>query len=398
MVNKAAVLRLRNKLLPLVCLSSLLKLDKQAPSAPRKTDDAFVIVAQLGLRTFGIVVDEVFDTEEIVVKPMVSPLRHLGVFSGTTILGDGRVIMILDPNGIAESIAARESESDDEDEGHAGDEARRLGRAAQRSALLVFRAGAGEPKAVPLALVTRLEEIEADRIERAGGQPVVQYRGKLMPLIAADPAVVIKDSGRQPVVVFSNARRNMGLVVDRIEDIVEDVLTIELATARPGVIGSAVLRGRITCVLDVAHFLKLADESWFEEDEHDAVARKHVLVVEANPFFRHLVAPLLLAAGYQVTSVDSVEAALRLKEQGVAFDLIVSEIDLPGIDGLSFARMLKDDPDWRAVRRLALSRRRTPEDVEETLKAGFHSYVPKLDRDALIAAVSEQLALPSEAA
>lgn len=397
MINKAAVFRLRNRLLPLVCLSSLLKLDSQPPSAPRKTDGAFVVVAQLGLRTFGVVVDEVFDTEEIVVKPMVSALRHLDVFSGTTILGDGRVIMILDPNGIAESIAARESESE-EDEAQAGEAARHLGQAGQRSALLVFRAGSGEPKAVPLALVTRLEEIEAERIERAGGQPVVQYRGKLMPLVPADPGVVIKESGRQPVVVFSNARRNMGLVVDRIEDIVEDVLSIELAAARPGVIGSAVIRGRITCILDVAHFLKAADESWFEEDGHRPPARKHVLLVESNPFFRHLVAPLLMAAGYQVTSVDSVEAALRLKEEGRTYDLIVSEIELPGIDGLSFARMLKDDPDWRAVPRLALSRRRTPEDVEETIKAGFHSYVPKLDRDALLAAVSEQLAAESEAA
>jgi two-component system chemotaxis sensor kinase CheA len=394
-INKSAVLRLRNKLLPLVSLSTLLKLSTNSPLNARRKDDAFVIVAQLGLRTFGIVVDEVFDTEEIVVKPMASCLRHLAVFSGTTILGDGQVIMILDPNGVAATIG--DTDSDDEAKGAA--EERRLAKTEERTALLVFGAGTEEPKAVPLALVTRLEEIEVAKIESANGRPVTQYRGKLMPLVSASPTLSFKSTGRQPVVVFSNERRSMGLVVDTIEDIVEDVLKIELAAASPGVIGSAVVRGRTTRILDVGHYLKLADESWFDDgDDAAGTERKNVLVVDANPFFRNLVSPLLLAAGYAVTAVDSVEAALGLKQEGRAFDLIVSEIDLPGMDGLSFARMLKEDPDWRAARRLALSRQRTPEDVEETLKAGFHGYVPKFDRDALITAVSEQLGLHEEAA
>jgi two-component system chemotaxis sensor kinase CheA len=394
-IHNSAVLRLRNKLLPLVCLSTLLKLGPDSTLDARRKDDAFVIVAQLGLRTFGIVVDEVFDTEEIVVKPMASRLRHLDVYSGTTILGDGQVIMILDPNGIAATIG--DTDSDEETKTVA--EERRLTTAEERTALLVFGAGTEEPKAVPLALVTRLEEIEVAKIENANGRPVVQYRGKLMPLVPASDTVSLKTAGRQSVVVFSNERHSMGLVVDKIEDIVDDVLKIELTAASPGVIGSAVVRGRTTRILDVGHYLKLANESWFDDEDGAAqAARKHVLVVDANPFFRNLVSPLLMAAGYDVTAVDSVEAALGLKSEGRAFDLIVSEIELPGTDGLSFARLLKEDPDWRAARRLALSRRRTPEDVEETLKAGFHSYVPKFDRDALIAAVSEQLALQEEAA
>ncbi len=393
-IHATPVLRLRNKLLPLVHLTELLKLDAKA-SKHQRDDEAFVIVAQVGLRTFGIVVDEVFDTEEIVVKPTASRIRHIAVFSGTTILGDGRVIMILDPNGIAGTIG----DTDTDDEAESAAEERRLTKAEERTALLVFGAGTEEPKAVPLALVTRLEEIEVSKIESANGRPVVQYRGRLMPLVPASPTVTFKTAGRQPVVVFSNERKSMGLVVDNIEDIVEGVLNIELATASPGVIGSAVVRGRTTRILDVGHYLKMADENWFDgEDDAPDAARKHVLVVDANPFFRNLVSPLLMAAGYAVTAVDSVEAALALKSEGRAFDLIVSEIELPGMDGLSFARMLKEDPDWRGTRRLALSRRRTPEDVEVTLKAGFHSYVPKFDRDALITAVSEQLALQEEAA
>jgi two-component system chemotaxis sensor kinase CheA len=393
-INATPILRLRQRLLPLVHLSELLKLSA-APAEPGGDSEAFVIVAQVGLRTFGIVVDEVFDTEEIVVKPMASRLRHLDVFSGTTILGDGQVIMILDPNGIAANVG----DADSEKETKTREEERRLFNAETRTPLLLFSAGMQEPKAVPLALVTRLEEIEVAKIESANGRPVVQYRGKLMPLVPADPTVMFRTSGRQPVVVFSSEQRSMGLVVDKIDDIVEEVLKIELSTDSPGVVGSAVIRGRTTRILDVGHFLKAADEDWFE-DELDTArsARKQVLVVDGNPFFRNLVSPLLMAAGYDVTAVDSVEAALVLKEEGRRYDLIVSEIEMPGIDGLCFARMLKDDPSWRDARLLALSRRRTPEDVEETLKAGFHGYVPKLDRDALIAAVCEQLAAHEEAA
>lgn len=394
-INATPVLRLRERLLPLVHLSAFLKLGAEAPQDKSEDSAGFVVVAQVGLRRFGIVVDEVFDTEEIVVKPVVSRLRHLEVFSGTTILGDGRVIMILDPNGIAATIG----DSRGEDESERADEEQHVDRAEERTPLLIFGAGTQEPKAVPLSLVTRLEKIEIAKIETANGRPVVQYRGNLMPLVPADPTVPFKSEGRQPVVVFSNERRSMGLVVDNIDDIVEEVLKIELAADRPGVIGSAIIRGQTTSILDIGHYLKAADENWFDDEETASDAkRRRVLVVDDSPFFRNLVAPLLMAAGYDVTSVESVEAALCLKAQGHVYDLIVSEIDTPGIDGLSFARLLQDDPVWRASRRLALSRRRAPEDVEETLKAGFHRYVSKFDRDALIAAVNEQLALKEEAA
>ncbi|MEI8145757.1 MAG: chemotaxis protein CheA, partial [Alphaproteobacteria bacterium] len=150
-INDTPVLRLRSKLLPLVHLKQLLdthdgsKLDEQA---------GFIVVTQVGNQTFGIVVDQVFHTEEIVVKPMSSKLRHIGMFSGNTILGDGSVIMIVDPNGIASAIGTDVSTHVETEEA----EARRVAKQNTIS-MLVFRAGAAEPKAVPLSLVTRLEEV-----------------------------------------------------------------------------------------------------------------------------------------------------------------------------------------------------------------------------------------------
>ena len=102
-IKDTAVLRLRNKLLPLMHLKKLLKIDDGSSSDP---ENGFIVVTQVGSQTFGIVVDGVFHTEEIVVKPMSTKLRHIDMFSGNTILGDGAVIMIIDPNGIAKALGA----------------------------------------------------------------------------------------------------------------------------------------------------------------------------------------------------------------------------------------------------------------------------------------------------
>ena len=220
-IKDTAVLRLRNKLLPLMHLKKLLKIDDGSSSDP---ENGFIVVTQVGSQTFGIVVDGVFHTEEIVVKPMSTKLRHIAMFSGNTILGDGAVIMIIDPNGIAKALGASASathEINDENAAH------RAAGAEQLTSLLVFRAGSNQPKAVPLGLVTRLEEIAAEKIELSNGRSMVQYREQLMPLVQM-AGVTIRTSGSQPILVFADDGRSMGLVVDEIIDIVEERLHIEV--------------------------------------------------------------------------------------------------------------------------------------------------------------------------
>ncbi|WP_244434178.1 chemotaxis protein CheA [Azospirillum sp. B506] len=239
------VLRLRNRLLPLVSLQQLLRLD-DSEDAKKPADETFIVVTQVGTYTFGIMVDRVFDTEEIVVKPVAPILRHIEMFSGNTILGDGSVIMILDPNGIASAtgeMAMGEA---------AGKEttAVQTQRQEDKMALLLFRAGEGAPKAVPLSLVARLEDVDLATVELSNGLPVVQYRGKLMPLVPIDPNFVVGAEGRQPVLVFADGDRSMGLIVDEIVDIVEEKLNVQLAAERPGLMGSAIIAGKATEVID----------------------------------------------------------------------------------------------------------------------------------------------------
>ena len=407
-VNETPVLRLRDRLLPLVSLSDLLNLgspdllavnadepepaeDAEGEDAEAKADDeAFIVVAQVGPYTFGIVVDAVYDTEEIVVKPVAPILRDINVYSGNTILGDGSVIMILDPNGIA--AATGEITVTDQGE-QAG---RNVGtiRSDERTALLVFRAGTSEPKAVPLALVARLEEIDAEAIEISNGQPVVQYRGQLMPLLTVSGGFERKTDGRQPVLVFTDRDRSMGLMVDEILDIVEQNLTIELAADVEGVIGSAVIAGKATEIVDASHYLTHAFKDWFgRTDEGLATGHSNgrILLIDDSPFFRNLMAPLLRASGYEVLTAESGDEALSLRDAGEAFDVIVSDIEMPGMNGFDLAKTIREGGSWSETPLVALSSRTSPSDLAAGRESGFVDYVAKLDRDALLETLSNTI-------
>src|SRR5262245_12237165 len=311
-IKDTAVLRLRNKLLPLMHLKKLLKIDDGATSDP---ENGFIVVTQVGSQTFGIVVDGVFHTEEIVVKPMSTKLRHIDMFSGNTILGDGAVIMIIDPNGIAKALGAAGSASHEMAEENAAAHAL---SGEQLTSLLVFRAGTSQPKAVPLGLVTRLEEIATDKIELSNGRHMVQYRDQLMPLVQM-AGVEVQSTGSQPILVFADDGRSMGLVVDEIIDIVEERLHIEVAGEKDGILGSAVIKGQATEVIDVGHFLPMAFADWFSRKEMKTSAlSQSVLLVDDSAFFRNMLAPVLKAAGYKVRTAPNAQeglAALRSRSE-----------------------------------------------------------------------------------
>lgn len=390
-IKDTPVLRLRNKLLPLLHLSQLLGIyEGENAEKAIDEDNGFIVVMQVGSQTFGVVVDGVFHTEEIVVKPMSSMLRNLNMFSGNTILGDGSVIMIIDPNGIASAMASHASSAVAE-QNEENEEARnRVGEGQKPISLLLFRAGAPEPKAVPLSLVTRLEEFEVSKIERSNGRDLVQYRGALMPLVYVNEGDHHKTEGTQPMLVFSDSGRSMGLVVDEIVDIVEDRLNIEVGSERPGILGSAVIKDRATEILDLGFYLPQAFEDWFMRKEMDIRSlTKKILFVDDSAFFRNMLTPVLKAAGYDVTTCTGPDEAFELLESGVEFQAIVSDIEMPRVNGFEFCEALRRDPRYRKIPILALSAMVTPASIERGRQAGFDDYVAKFDRPGLIAALKD---------
>ena len=389
-INNSPVLRLRNRLLPLVSLSDLLKLE---PVSDENDDEVFIVVAQVGTYAFGIMVDRVYDTEEIVVKPVSPVLRDVPFYSGNTILGDGSVIMILDPNGIAgatgEGPVVADKKADADVAGASREEE------GEKTPLLIFRAGGQELKAVPLALVARLEEVDMSAVESSHGQRVIQYRSQLMPLIPIDPMHDWATEGRQPTLVFTDRDRSMGLVVEQIVDIVEDRVKIELKADQPGLVGSAVIDGKATDIIDAGFFLTQAFDDWFGPEKSTSVDQerdgKRILLVDDSPFFRNLLTPLLTVAGYQVTAVESADDALKMREEGRDFDVIVSDIEMPGMSGFDFAANVRDDSRWKSLPMVALSSRATDEDFARGREVGFDDYVAKFDRDSLVQTLAQTL-------
>jgi two-component system chemotaxis sensor kinase CheA len=385
-IKDTAVLRLRSKLLPLMHLKKLLNIGDGTSSDP---ENGFIVVTQVGSQTFGIVVDGVFHTEEIVVKPMSTKLRHIEMFSGNTILGDGAVIMIIDPNGIAKALGTSVEASHEIADENA---AMRAGAAEQLTSLLVFRAGSTQPKAVPLALVTRLEEIAADKLELSNGRHMVQYRDQLMPLVQMNGVSVVT-SGVQPILVFADDGRSMGLVVDEIIDIVEERLHIEVAGSGEGILGSAVIRGQATEVIDVGYFLPMAFADWFSRKEmRPSAGAQSVLLVDDSAFFRNMLAPVLKAAGYRVRVAPNAQEGLEALRSGQAFDVVLTDIEMPDMNGFEFAETIRADRHLSAMPIIALSSMVSPAAIERGRLAGFHDYVAKFDRPGLIAALKEQTA------
>jgi two-component system chemotaxis sensor kinase CheA len=409
-INGTPVLRLRERLLPLVSLDELLHLNTPTHGAPLATgghgaaerhDNALtIIVAQVGASQLGLIVDRVFDTEEIVVKPVAPVLRHISMFSGNTILGDGSVIMILDPSGIARASGIAGSADGRGSSNTAAQPKLAASSDAERTAMLLFRAGENGIKAVPLGLVARLENIPQDRVEHAAGAPVTQYRGRLMRLVPMS-GLIDPTRSHQAVLVFTDHQsgqthdRRMGLVVDEIVDVVEDHLHIELSGAREGILGTAIIAGRATDVIDTSFWLTQAQPDWFdgmtERGNSNRSKRPNLLVVEDSDFFRQMIVPVLQAAGYDVTAMQDANRALALRDGGVMFDAIVSDIEMPDMDGLAFVRAVRAGGAWADLPVIALTGRVGERDIEEGREAGFTDYVGKFAKDALLLSLRQCL-------
>jgi two-component system chemotaxis sensor kinase CheA len=254
-LHAAPVYRLRGQLLPLVHLREALGL------TPLPQPEVLnIVVLRADERPLGLVVDAINDTEEIVVKPLGKQLKGIPVYAGATIMGDGKVALILDVLGLAQQAKFTSGGRD-----KAAAEAPRLAEqpAAQRQTLLVVGLGEGRRAAIPLELVGRLEEIEASRIELADGAEVVQYRGCILPLVRLAQVLGHPHVGSQAkptlqVVVYSEQGQSVGLVVDRILDIVEVSLALEREATRQGVRGSAVIQDRVTDLVDVRSLVSAA--------------------------------------------------------------------------------------------------------------------------------------------
>jgi two-component system chemotaxis sensor kinase CheA len=379
-VQDRYVLRLRDKVIPLVDLRQILKL---TPFDDTTTDASLAVIIRFGAQMFGMLVDSVADVQEIVVKPLGASLAHLHVFSGHTILGDGSVVLILDPVGIAKTLGLTQAL-----ELGIHHVPERFIPPREKTRLILFKSGKGALKGVPLSLISRIESAASDAIGVSDGSLVMQHRGFLMPVLRIDEDLSPESARDRPVLVLGIGGESIGLIVDEIIDIVEDFLDIEIASTTPGTIGSARARDTIVEIIDISHFVRIARPDALARG---VVTRFSILLVDDRLFFRDMLTPLLTAAGYRVTPANSAKDALLLISRGAVFHAIVTDTDMPEMDGYTFASEVKRDGRNAHLPIIALATHAAPIIEAAAAACGMVGVVGKFDRAGLLAMLRTHL-------
>ncbi len=382
-VHGTPVYRRRGSLLPIAYLNQVLGL-----KAADQGEAVSMVVLQAEDRQFGLVVDGINDTQEIVVKPLGKQLKGLTLYAGATIMGDGRVALILDVLGIGQRSGVL---AESHEQARAGTEQKaQTGTEQQR--LLLFRAGSFQRLAVPLSLVARLEEFPQSAIERAGGGQVVQYRNGILPLVALrsvlEPGAPHPAQAPDPVqvVVFNDGDRSLGMVVDQILDVAEEAVTVRQKSSRKGLLGSAVVGKRVTDFVDLNAVIQAVAENWFQ-GAGELPNGKRILVAEASAFSRGLIRSGLDMAGYRVIEAANLSEAIRgLEQQSV--DAVVATLDLPPTGTSALLAAMRRRPEWESIPVLALAESAEQVRTQGGRPMGFQDCQVKFDREAMLASLA----------
>jgi two-component system chemotaxis sensor kinase CheA len=387
----AELVVVRDRLVPLVHLAEALG----GPRAERGTKALNVVLVDAGNFEYGLVVEELHDTVEIVVKPMGRHLKGLREYAGATILGDGQVAVILDVAGVAHRAGLTRSSKAASAAPVVQDD-----NAGELHSLLLFQNAPGEDCAVPIELVTRVEHIRPEQVQRLGGRRTMQYGGASLPLVALhDVAAVdeLVDTQQWVVVVFDCAGRTVGLLVAEPLDMVETLLEMDTVTLRqPGVAGSALLNGRTTLMLDI---FELAGTVRGQRADSDSGTKASValpgqgatvLVAEDSDFFRGQITRLIEAVGYKVLAAEDGQSAWELLDRHAnEISVVTTDVEMPRLDGLSLTRRIRADGRFAQLPVIALSSLAGEEEMAKGLAMGVSEYQVKLDQSQLLESIGK---------
>jgi len=372
--------RLRGKLLPIMRLKNTLQMNDSAE------DKGSIVVIDLGDRNFGVLVDQIYGAEEIVVKPLGVHFQHLGFYGGCSILGDGIVIPIFDCNELAnlmqlsqEVEALRQAEEEDEDTISAN----------ELQHTLVFSQGE-QRFAIPMALIERLELFPAEEIEYSGTSEVLQYRGDVLAVVRWGDLIEVGEratTGDVYGLILSDGQKRLCLQVEQVEDILETALEIKMRSENPLFLGTSVIEGVATEVIDVFEVVKKVDVNWFSRTASEPSSAKSnglrptILFVEDAAFFRNLVMPIFDTLGYEVwVAKDGLEACKILEDKMP--DLLLTDLEMPNMNGYELTNWVREREEYDDLPIVALTATPVGEIAEEHQKK-FVEVMLKLDRQSL---------------
>lgn len=356
-----------------------------------------IVVVSTGAMKYGLIVDRLHDSEEIVIKPLGRHLQQCKGYAGATIMGDGRIALILDVSSIA-NMAGLTSLDGTERASKLAEAAKdAITKSRDRQALLTFSSSPNESFGVPLNQVERVEKIKVTDIENVGGRRVMQYRGGSLPLVSIDEVAMVQpldDREDYLVIVFHLAGKDIGLLATGPVDAVEISTDIDDITLKQtGIMGSAIISGNTTMLIDIFEIVQTINPQWFDDlsiEEHfgEETEAPTVLIVEDSKFFRNQVKGYLEEAGFTVLEAeDGVEAWNILEQQYDDIALVVTDIEMPNMDGFELTEKIKQHPTYSALPVIALTTLAADEDVERGRAVGIDEYHIKLDKERLMISV-----------
>jgi two-component system chemotaxis sensor kinase CheA len=355
-----------------------------------------IVVVSNGSMKYGLIVDKLQDSEEIVIKPLGKHLQTCKGYAGATIMGDGRIALILDVANLA--IMADLTSMDGSDRAsEVAQAAEKLVKAQKdKQALLTFRSSEAEQFAVPLNQVERIEKINRSDIEQLGGKRVMQYRGGSLSLIAIDDVAMVQpiaDNDDLLVIVFNIAKQLVGLLAIGPIDAIELSVSIDDVTLKqPGVMGSTIIEGQTTMLIDIFEIVGTLFPEWFEDQESYEVKDEEsvptILIAEDSNFFRNQVKNYMTESGYDVIEgEDGVIAWELLQEHADDITMVVTDIEMPNMDGFELTETIRKDARFAKIPIIALTTLAGEEDIAKGKAVGVDEYHIKLDKEKLMASV-----------
>lgn len=410
MVNHAEVLRLRGSLLPLVRLSKLADKPPERNSMENASPKQMnIVVIESGRLRYGLVVDRLHDSEEIVVKPLGRHIKGIKSFAGATVLGDGQIALILDVGGIAarSGLNAGQNGVKNRKGLQAGDH-----QAIETIRTLLFSNHPGEQFAVPMSNVLRIERIQTMQIDSVAGRQVLQYRGGTLTLLNLEDCITAyprEEQTRLYVVVFRHGGREVGLVAPNILDI-RDIPSVmdTVSFSEPGVMGSLILDGYAVRILDLFEIGNTCHQVGYggsggaiarisQGDDREAASasetqQPRILYAEDSGFFRSKVKKFLEHEGWEVIACnDGQEAWQQLQDPANRFDMLITDIEMPRMNGFELTQNTRTITRWKELPILAVTSLASDSDREQGYSVGITDYLVKIDRDQLLAAVARYL-------
>ncbi len=388
----------RELILPILNLRDILELNTGGDSTAKEvtnsgsvssffTDNQTLIVLQHRHNYFGIMVDKIIGIEEAVVREMPKLVESANVFSGHTVLGDGRVVMLIDTNGIVERMNMTFISQGPVESVSAP--ALSVGKRADMQSMIIFNYSNNEYFAVPLELVSLVEKISSNDIKKVGNRKYYPMKDNTIPLLYLDkhlPVTPISQSlDTYNLIIPSRVKFPIGVITN------SDITVCDVSgkfdekiTHEKGIIGTFMHNGNLVMLLDLYSLFESDDPDHFDRTDRSYRESAQILIVEDSLFYRRLNATYLAAPGRELTLVgDGVEALAALRDTSKHFDLVVSDIEMPNMDGFELIKEIRSDPNLCGIPVIALTALQDDQSRDRGLRLGFNEYVVKVDKDGL---------------